>query len=158
MFLKDQQHVWQLRSCIPHDEDMAKRTGPIDVAGHLRLDAGQYLALSSYDPALDHLLRSMSRMARDFNQGTPDNFITSVQLLRAVGAPGLGKSTFVKSAWGLLPRRLEAVRADEERWQNWLGLGVDHLLKRLESWETPFGPLVYSLDMSSAGEWWIIQA
>ena len=27
-----------------------------------------------------------------------------------------------------------------------------------ESWETPFGPLVYSLDMSSAGEWWIIQA
>ena len=133
---------------------MAKRSGPINLAEQVLVNAGQYLALSSYDPALDHLLREMSRMAKAFNASSRDTFIMSVQLLRAVGAPGLGKSTFVKSAWSLLRPRMEAVQqADKARWLNWQALGVDELEKRLKSWETPFGPLVYNLDMSSAGEW-----
>ena len=152
-FLKEQQHVWRLRNFKPQDEGMAKRTGPINLAGDLLVDAGQYLALSSYEPALDHLLREMSRLAKAFNTCIPDTFIMSVQLLRAVGAPGLGKSTFVKSAWSLLRPRMEAVKqADMARWLKWQALGMDELEKRLKSWETPFGPLVYNLDMSQAGE------
>lgn len=157
-FLKEQQHVWRLRNFKPCDEDVAKRSGPINLAELVLVDAGQYLALSSYEPALDHLLREMSRMAKAFNTCIPDTFIMSVQLLRAVGAPGLGKSTFVKSAWSLLRHRLEAVQlGDKARWLNWQALGVDELQKRLKSWETPFGPLVYNLDMSSTGEWVEVQ-
>jgi hypothetical protein len=140
---------------------MAKREGPIhptDGDQQMLRDAGQYLALSSYDPALDHLLRCMSRMAKDFSQPT-ENFVTTMQLLRAVGAPGLGKSTFLKSAWSLLRARLKEVQADEARWRGWRALGVDLLQERLESsWETPFGPLVYEIDMSNDGEWMMFRA
>jgi hypothetical protein len=134
---------------------MAMREGPINVAaGKVLVDTGQYLALSSYGPALDHLLRSMSRMAKAFSEPA-DIFITTVQLLRALAAPGLGKSTFVRSAWSMLLQRIKAVQGDDEvRWRNWQALGADDLLMRLESsWQTSFGPLVYTVDMSDGGEW-----
>ena len=108
--------------------------------------------MCSYEPALDHLLRSMSRMGLDFDMVMGDTFIATPQVLRAVGAPGLGKSTFVNCAWSLLDRRLAAVKADEERWQRWKRLGGDALERRLDSWKTSFGSLVFKIDMSDPCE------
>ena len=115
-------------------------------------DAGRHLSLCSYEPALDHLLRSMSRMGLDFDLKMGDTFISTPQVLRAVGAPGLGKSTFIDCAWSLLGRRLAEVKADEERWQRWKRLGGNILEGRLVSWNTSFGSLVFKIDMSNPCE------
>ena len=91
-------------------------------------------------------------MGLDFDFKTGDDFIASPQVLRAVGAPGLGKSTFVNCAWSLLGSRLSEVKADEERWQHWKRLGGDVLEGRLDSWNTSFGSLVFKIDMSDPCE------
>jgi ABC-type nitrate/sulfonate/bicarbonate transport system ATPase subunit len=91
-------------------------------------------------------------MGRDFDLAMGDAFIATPQVLRAVGAPGLGKSTFVNCAWSLLDRRLAVVKADEERWQRWKRLGGDVLERRLDSWKTSFGSLVFKIDMSDPCE------
>ena len=117
-------------------------------------DAGNRMSLSSYELALDHLLRSLARMTLDHEMSAVDSFISRPQFLRAVGAPGLGKSTFVKSAWTLLLQRLAEVEADEERWQRWQRLGATTLKERLlKSWTTSLGSLVFTIDMSDQCQW-----
>ena len=117
-------------------------------------DTGNRMSLSSYDLALDHLLRSLAQMTSDHDMSAVDSFISRPQMLRAVGAPGLGKSTFVKSAWTLLLQRLAEVETDEERWQRWQRLGAVALKERmLKSWTTSFGSLVFTIDMSDQCEW-----
>ena len=119
--------------------------------------AGPRLSVTSFNPALDHLLHEMSQMVSDFDRSVTeadvDNFIVRTQVLRAVGAPGMGKSTFVTSAWSLLHKRLVEVERDgSEMWQQLQSLGAKNLKQRLESWSTEFGSLVFMIDMSDQCE------
>lgn len=134
--------------------DLARREAPIEAAADgMLVDAGKYLALGAYGPALRCLARALMRMDRDFRSSDWDGYIRREQLLRVVGAPGLGKSTFVDLVWCLLPAHLEDVRDnDKQRWRRWQDKGVDELLLRLKSWGTECGPLVFKLDMSIDSE------
>lgn len=96
----------------------------------------------------------MARMAYDFASTELGSFPRKLHILRAVGAPGLGKSTFVNSAWSLLLLRLEEVEGDLERWLRWnhRAINAKELKKRLQSWKTSFGSLVFTIDMSNQCE------
>lgn len=129
------------------------RAGPIGVDASGRVTGvGSRLGLAGYDASVDDVIRWLCHLCRKFRADkSPHDWKADLQLLRLVGAPGVGKSTLLQQVWDRIKARLDHVRSDEqlhnqEKWQRWQQLGVQHLEQRLESWGST--PWVFSLDMS----------
>lgn len=72
------------------------------IQGSVLRDTGSYFSCG-YD-AMRRLLKVLVQLELDFTSGNAGvgDFAEQLQLLRVVGAPGVGKSTLVGAAWALL--------------------------------------------------------
>jgi hypothetical protein len=105
----------------------AKRFGPILISSEGLVEAtGDRFALCGYDHVLRHLVRALLWLHGDFLK---DRFHESLQLLRAVGAPVLGKTTFVMLSGFLQREQLQ----NTSMWQQWQMRDVQGLQRRLEA-------------------------
>lgn len=139
---------------------LERRSGPIHVGpDSLVHDVGQYFMLAGYEEAVDFLIQCLLRLHMDFDLSQTDahnrkSYIERLQLLRAIGAPGTGKTTFVTSAWSrVLPRLQQVQQQGGPLWQLWEKNGAEGLLQRLEgSWLTyAHGPLVFVSNLADEG-------
>ncbi len=138
-------------------EALRARRQPIALpADKLVRRIGKFFPLVGYAQPVDSLVRALLQLEDDWRNTSADSFIEGLQLLRVVGAPGIGKSTYVSSVWGMVLERMQRVaKEDHEQWEEWKMQCGEQLLVRLQSWLSPRGPLVVSMDMSEAGEWGI---
>jgi hypothetical protein len=132
---------------------LGKRIAPIPASpGGQLSDVGDYFPLVGYGRAVDSLIRALCSLQRRFTPSHLHQFHRQLQLLRAVGAPGLGKTTFVSAVWGMVLTRL-AQLLEQGLPSGWEGCDMGSIMQlhtRLaHSWAA--GPLVFTLDMSHAG-------
>lgn len=136
---------------------MRKRTDPITVISDEALKTiGDYFPLVGYEPAVDCLIRSLCRLHQGFDTSITRQLYKELQLLRIVGAPGLGKSTFMSHVWGMLVPRLAQLLEQglpaTAAWEGHSREGLRQLHERMEkAWAA--GPLVFRQDMSNEGAW-----
>lgn len=134
--------------------NLTARHGPIqaDSQGCVQF-IGRHFPLVGIKRSVDQLIRVLSRMHSYFridSETEASFFLETLQLLRAVGCPGTGKSTLLRCIWGLLLDRIKEVReSDQELWKLWQQWGVDHLEARILAWGER--PWVYLLSMERSG-------
>jgi len=135
----------------------SSRAGPIQPDAHERVqDVGLHLGLAGYDVSVDDLIRLLCHLCWKFRvDKAEEEWLSDLQLLRLVGAPGVGKSTLLRQVWQKIQPRLSKVETiDPVKWQHWQELGVGDLQRRLASW-TP-APWVFQLDI--ARECWALRS
>lgn len=137
-------------------DNLAKRSGPIrpNSSGQIN-NVGQHFPLVGIQSSVDHLIKVLSHMHRRFKSGDDDEFfLEGLQLLRAVGGPGTGKSTLLRNIWGLLQQRIQEVKdsaadRDRELWEQWKYWEVPELQERMQAWGPYPWVYVISLDATS---------
>lgn len=152
-----QDHFSTALSRLQPDESAAQqeqqRGGPIQPSDEgIVSNVGLRLGLAGYDATVDDVIRLLCHLCRKFRPDKPEqDWKADLQLLRVVGAPGIGKSTLLRHVWGLLRQRLAFVKTDQQqhsqqKWQQWEKLGVEQLQQRIEVWGST--PWVFVLDLS----------
>lgn len=133
------------------ERNLAARRGPIKANDEGLVEyVGRYFPLVGIRRSVDQLIKVLSRLHRSFALDLREFFLEGLQLLRAVGAPGTGKSTLLRCIWGLLLDRIKEVRAtDKELWKQWAVWQVDQLEARIRAWGGR--PWVFLLSLERSG-------
>eukprot|EP00898_Chlorokybus_atmophyticus_P002411 jgi/Chlat1/3170/Chrsp22S00248 len=114
-------------------------------------ELGSYFHLEAYDNLAMQMLSALVRLNKEFMKfkkpGDEALFRQTVQLLRLVSAPGMGKSTALKEVW----QRVSDIALNTERDQLCKKPDSAHLLQRIETSLSTNRMMVFYLDLSLEG-------
>ncbi|KAL8794088.1 MAG: hypothetical protein Q9182_007636 [Xanthomendoza sp. 2 TL-2023] len=129
-----------MRGSEPSEKRAAELPLP-DIAGKISA-FGTYFGLEGFGAVVQQMHRQLLRLSIAFDDSV--QFLRSLQLLRVVAAPGLGKSTVLREVWGKLYKLASDANEDTDY--------VSALNRRILTSLKPEQELAFVLDLTDPGK------